>query len=161
MELDVQHALEPGAAAADALPEEADLTRWVSAALAHTEADGALTIRIVGLEEGAALNQTYRGKQGATNVLSFPAELPPEVEVDLLGDIVICAPVVLRESAEQGKTVQAHWCHLVVHGVLHLLGYDHENDAEARFMEAQECKILRDLGFADPYAAEHYESAVA
>jgi len=161
MELDVQYALEPGAAEADALPAEAELSRWVAAALAHDEADGALTIRIVGLEEGVSLNQTYRGKQGATNVLSFPVEVPPDVEVDLLGDVVICAPVVLREAAEQGKPVQAHWCHLVVHGVLHLLGYDHEDDAEARFMEAQEREILRGLGFADPYAAEHYESAVA
>lgn len=161
MELDVQYALEPGVAEADRVPTEAELSRWVAAALVHDEVDGTLTIRIVGLDEGAALNQTYRGKQGATNVLSFPVEVPPEVEVDLLGDVVICAPVVLREAAEQGKTVQAHWCHLVVHGVLHLLGYEHEDDAEARFMEAHERQILNGLGYPDPYATEIYETAVA
>lgn len=143
------------------LPSEADLARWAAATLADDGADGSLTIRIVGMEEGAALNHAYRGKEGPTNVLSFPADIPLGVQLDLLGDVVICAPVVLREAAEQGKTVAAHWCHLVVHGVLHLLGYDHEDDAQAELMETRERDILRHIGFPDPYAAEHHETAVA
>lgn len=161
MEIDVQIALGRDEVAAMQLPTEAVLERWVAAVLADNGATGSLTIRIVGLEEGAALNHTYRGKEGATNVLSFPVDIPLGVEVDLLGDVVICAPVVLREAAEQGKTVAAHWCHLVVHGVLHLLGFDHEDEAEAAFMEARERNILRHIGFPDPYAAEHHETAVA
>lgn len=161
MELDVQYALGSEETSVTLLPSEAELRDWVAAALAYAGAEGELTVRIVGYEEGAALNYAYRGKQGATNVLSFPVEVPSGVEIDLLGDVVICAPIVLREAAEQGKAASAHWCHLVVHGLLHLLGYDHEDDAEARFMEGQERRILCSLGFPDPYAAEHYETAVA
>lgn len=161
MELDVQYAITSAETDDALLPTQADLDRWVTTALTQAGADGALTIRIVGSAEGTALNHTYRGKDGATNVLSFPADVPSGVEVDLLGDVVICAPVVLREAAEQGKSVSAHWCHLVVHGLLHLLGYDHKDDAEARFMEGQERRILQNLGFPDPYTAEHYETAVA
>ena len=110
-----------------------------------------LAIRIVGLEEGQALNRDYRGKDYPTNVLSFPAELPPGVALPLIGDLAICAPVVAREAAEQGKKPTQHWAHMTVHGVLHLLGYDHLEDAEAERMESLETRILASLGIADPY----------
>jgi probable rRNA maturation factor len=111
-----------------------------------------VAIRIVGAEEGRAFNRDYRGKDYATNVLSFPAELPPGVDLPLLGDLAICAPVVEREAAEQHKRPRDHWAHLTVHGTLHLLGYDHLRDAEAEAMEALETRILASLGIADPYA---------
>lgn len=159
MELDVQYAVEAGSASV--LPTAEELERWVAAALAGDDADGQLTIRVVGWDEGVALNETYRHKQGPTNVLSFPFEAPPGVDMELFGDVVICAPVVVSEALEQRKPVHAHWCHLVVHGVLHLLGYDHMEDAEARLMEAREREILQELGYPDPYAAEHGDAAVA
>lgn len=136
------------------LPAPASFRRWAEAALnggrhrRHAE----LSIRIVGLGEGAELNRAYRGRDYATNVLSFPAEPPPGVRWALLGDLAICAPVVLREAAEQGKRVRDHWAHLTVHGVLHLLGYDHIVDQEAEAMEALETRILAGLRIADPYA---------
>ena len=111
-----------------------------------------LSIRIVDIAEGRALNRDYRGKDYATNVLSFPAELPPGVSLPLIGDLAICAPVVAREAAEQGKDPRDHWAHMTVHGVLHLLGYDHIQDSEAEAMEALETRILAGLGIADPYA---------
>lgn len=129
LELDLQIACE----AAD-LPAPDDFERWAAAALAGRRERAALTIRLVDAAEGAVLNGTYRGREGPTNVLSFPFDLPPELELgldpqdpiaDLLGDIVICADVVQREAREQCKTAQAHWAHMVVHGVLHLLDYDH------------------------------------
>jgi probable rRNA maturation factor len=147
LELDLQIALDlPG------LPTEADFRRWAEAALtgAGYQKDAELTLRIVNEAESTALNETYRRKQGPTNVLSFPFEAPPEVDSSLLGDIVICAPVVLREAVSQGKTPEAHWAHLVAHGVLHLLGYDHD-ETQAAAMEALEIRILTDLGYADPY----------
>ena len=147
LELDLQVALDmPG------LPAETDLHRWAEAALAgaNYQKDAELTIRIVNEAESTALNETYRRKQGPTNVLSFPFESPPEVESSLLGDIVICAPVVLREAVSQGKTLAAHWAHLVAHGVLHLLGYDHDEE-QAEAMESLEIHILRGLGYPDPY----------
>lgn len=119
-----------------------------------------LTIRIVGLAESRALNRTWRSKDRPTNVLSFPglsADSEPAVEDMLplgdlaLGDLAICAPVVAREAREQDKTLQAHWAHMVVHGVLHLLGYDHENDRDANVMEGAEAKILARFGFSNPY----------
>ena len=123
-------------------------------ALADTR--GQLVIRIVAGDESADLNQRYRGRQGPTNVLSFPAGevLVPESEAPPIGDIVICAPVVIEEAREQGKDPNAHWTHMVVHGCLHLLGYDHEADEEAAEMEDQERRILARLGLADPYAGE-------
>jgi probable rRNA maturation factor len=111
-----------------------------------------LAIRIVDADEGRALNRDYRGKDYATNVLSFPAELPPGVQLPLLGDLAICAPVVQREALEQGKREKDHWAHLTVHGVLHLLGYDHLADDEAETMEALERRILAGLSIANPYA---------
>ena len=119
---------------------------------------GELTIRVVGEAESAELNERYRHKRGPTNVLAFPSEPLPaegaEDELLPLGDLVICAPVVAREAAEQGKTLEAHWAHIVIHGALHLVGYDHETDAEAGEMEGRERELLAALGIADPYAAE-------
>jgi len=136
------------------LPAPASFRRWVDAALrgARRRKPAELAIRIVGTDEGRALNRDYRGKDYATNVLSFPAELPPGVALPLIGDLAICAPVVRREAAEQGKAPRDHWAHLTVHGVLHLLGHDHIEEAEAERMEALETRILASLGIADPYA---------
>ncbi len=134
------------------VPDAASLSRWAEAALAGRRAEAELSIRIVGEAESAALNDTYRHKAGPTNVLSFPAELPAGVPVAALGDLVICAPVVAREAAAQGKLPEAHWAHMVVHGCLHLLGYDHMDDAQAAEMEPLETRILAALGFQDPYA---------
>ena len=143
------------AAARKGVPSSASFRKWVTAALADRDAPAEMAIRIVGADEGRKLNRTYRGKDYATNVLSFPAELPeglPEdVELPLLGDLVICAPVVARGAAEQGKRPADHWAHLTVHGTLHLLGWDHEADDEAEAMEAREREILAGLGIADPY----------
>lgn len=135
------------------LPKKADLQRWVIAALTNAGYinDAELVIRIVDEAESAALNQSYRHKQGSTNVLSFPFEAIPGVEMNLLGDVVICAPVVLREAILQHKDPMAHWAHIVTHGVLHLLGYDHHNGMQAFAMEALESRILASLGYPDPY----------
>lgn len=135
------------------LPATASFSRWVDAALggAKHAQDTELSIRIVGLDEGRDLNRQYRHKDYATNVLSFPVELPEGVEVPLIGDLVICAPVVAREAAEQDKSERHHWAHLTVHGVLHLLGYDHIVDAEAEIMETMERQVLATLGIPDPY----------
>jgi probable rRNA maturation factor len=111
-----------------------------------------LCIRIVSVRESAQLNKRYRHKAGPTNVLSFPAELPEGLATPLLGDLVICATVVNREATTQGKTRAAHWAHMVVHGSLHLLGFDHIRQQDASRMEAEEVKILRKLGFANPYS---------
>jgi len=120
--------------------------------LAERDAPASVSVRIVDAEEGRALNARWRERDRPTNVLSFPADLPPELELPLLGDLVLCAPVVLREAAEQGKRVEDHWAHLVIHGVLHLLGMDHQDDAEAEEMEQREREILAALGIDDPYA---------
>jgi probable rRNA maturation factor len=128
------------------LPVRADFRRWARAALAGS---GQVTIRLVGADEGRALNREYRGKDQATNVLSFPYESEPAV----IGDLVICPAVVAHEAAEQGKPLSAHYAHLTVHGMLHLQGHDHESDAEAEAMEAEETRILAALGYPDPYAA--------
>lgn len=133
------------------VPAEADLRRWVEATLAGRRVEAELSIRIVDEVEGAALNATYRHKQGATNVLSFPAELPAGVPLPVLGDLVICAPVVTREAQEQGKPPEAHWAHLVVHGCLHLLDFDHETEIQAAEMESLERNILAGMGYPDPY----------
>ena len=145
--------LELQCASAAAVPAEAAFRRWAGAALAGRRVAAELTIRVVDEAEGRSLNQDYRGRDYATNVLSFPVGLPAGVELPILGDLVICAPVVAREAAEQGKDESAHWAHLTVHGVLHLLGFDHETSVDAEVMEAAERKILASLGFPDPYAA--------
>ncbi|MBB6365487.1 MULTISPECIES: rRNA maturation RNase YbeY [Xanthomonas] len=140
------------------LPAATSFRKWVAAALKGRIREADLAIRLVDDREGRALNLHYRGKDYATNVLSFPAELPeglPKgVKLPLLGDLVICAPVVAREAAEQDKPLNAHYAHLTVHGVLHLLGWDHEDDKEAEAMEQLEREILADLGVSDPYAGE-------
>jgi probable rRNA maturation factor len=139
-----------GSKAAPAAPL---MQRWARAALGE-EVRGEITLRIVTAEESADLNSRYRGKPGPTNVLSFPAETPagPGDELLPFGDVVICAAVVEREAREQGKEPAAHWAHMVVHGVLHLQGYDHENVRDAGIMEARERELLAALGFPDPYS---------
>jgi probable rRNA maturation factor len=136
------------------LPAATSLRGFAEAALKGRREDGELSIRVVDSDEGQALNREYRGRDYATNVLSFPAELPPGVPLPILGDLVLCAPVIAREASEQGKALKHHYAHMVVHGVLHLLGYDHMQDAEAEAMEAIECEILASLGMPDPYAGE-------
>jgi probable rRNA maturation factor len=146
-------------------PAKTDLKRWALAALAglkraSNQSAGkkvvdqkvALSLRLVDEAESADLNQRYRGKAGPTNILSFPFEPPPGARGRrYLGDLAICAPVVAREAVEQGKALEAHWAHLVVHGVLHLLGYDHLEEAEAQLMEGLETRTLGELGFPPPY----------
>ena len=140
------------ASRSDLLPSQEQLQHWAEAAVGPFRDEAEISLRIVDNEEGAELNQHWRQKEGATNVLSFPSELPPELELPLLGDLVICAPVVEREAMEQKKSLNAHWAHMVVHGSLHLLGYDHIDDNEAEEMEAMEIDIIQRLGFPDPYS---------
>jgi probable rRNA maturation factor len=161
------------AARRSGVPHASSLARWAHAAYeagcAHSSRDAGaeLTIRVVGAAESRRLNRTWRQKDKPTNVLSFPVD-PAGVSIEasgagafgpgsgapVLGDLAICAPVVAREAREQGKTARAHWAHMVIHGVLHLLGYDHENDRQARRMESLEARILGELGYPDPYAAD-------
>ena len=140
------------------LPSSVSFRKWVAAALKGRIREADLAVRVVDEKEGCSLNHHYRGNDYATNVLSFPAEmpqgLPKGVKMPLLGDLVICAPVVAREAAEQGKSLSAHYAHLTVHGTLHLLGWDHEDDKEADAMEQLEREILAELGIDDPYAGE-------
>lgn len=136
-------------------PSAKRLALWAAAAAGARGRHAELAIRIVGKRESRRLNAHWRGKDYATNVLSFPVEgVPSVVRPRPLGDLVICAPVVAAEAREQGKTQTAHWVHMVVHGLLHLLGHDHEHDAEAERMERLERRVLADLGFPDPYASE-------
>ena len=134
------------------LPAAVSFRKWVAAALKGRIREADLAIRIVGTKEGRALNRHYRGRDYATNVLSFPAELPEGVVLPLLGDIVLCAPVIAREAREQKKALADHYAHLTVHGTLHLLGWDHEDAREADCMEQLEREILAELGIEDPYA---------
>jgi len=142
------------ASTAGDLPSDADIGRWVEAALEELPGPVELTVRLVDEAEGAALNERYRGRPGPTNVLSFPFDAPDGVDLPLLGDLVICAPVVAREAAEQGKPAPAHWAHMVIHGVLHLRGYEHQEPAQARRMESLEIRVLGRLGLPDPYSFE-------
>lgn len=146
LHLDVQRA----STAAD-LPGDAQLRAWARAALADVGGTHALTLRLVDAAESAELNQAYRHKAGPTNVLSFPFEAPPGVSSRLLGDLVICAEVAHREAQEQGKSLSAHWAHMVVHGVLHLRGYDHLTESQATGMETLETEIMARLGYPNPY----------
>ena len=136
---------------AGATPSVHDFNRWAAAAVRSERSSAELCIVVVDHTQGRDLNQRWRQRDYATNVLAFPADLPPELNQPLLGDLVICAPVVIREAREQEKTVEAHWAHLTVHGTLHLLGYDHLDDASEQQMESLETDILSSLGFADPY----------
>ena len=133
------------------LPAATSFRRWAAAAAQGRIRRADLAIRLVDAKEGRALNRHYRGKDYATNVLSFPVELPEGVTLPLLGDLVICAPVVAKEALEQGKPLSAHYAHLTIHGVLHLLGLDHEDEREAEAMEQIERDILATLGLPDPY----------
>lgn len=125
---------------------------WVEQAVSCLDYDVEVCVRVVNLEESCALNHSYRQKNQPTNVLSFPVEFPDGVNVALIGDIVICAPIVAQEAQEFNVTEDARWAHMVVHGVLHLLGYDHMNDKDASVMESLEAQCLNQLGFEDPYA---------
>ena len=138
------------------LPSPVSFRKWIAAALESRIREADLAVRLVGAREGRALNRQYRGKDYATNVLSFPAEntdvkLPTGYKRPLLGDLVLCAPVVAREAREQKKSLLAHYAHLTVHGTLHLLGWDHGDDREAECMEQLEREILAGLGIDDPY----------
>lgn len=140
------------------MPAEQLWVDWARVVLAEHRPDGLLTLRLVGRAEGRDLNQRYRGRDCATNVLSFPMErpagLPAEVPMTELGDLVICMPVVRQEAEAQGKPLVSHCAHLVIHGCLHLLGFDHEASAEAERMEAEEVRLLAGLGISDPYAVD-------
>ena len=139
------------------IPAESDLSHWAQAAW-QGEGEAGVVLRIVNDAESQTLNRDYRGKDYPTNVLSFPYDVPPipleEGETDYLGDLVVCLPVMEREAAEQGKTTTQHWAHLLVHGLLHLQGYDHMTDAEAEEMETLETQILGELGFPNPYQVQ-------
>ncbi len=140
LKLSVQYAARPAG-----VPSRSLFRTWINAAL---EGDAEVTLRIVDAEEGQGLNRDYRGKDYATNVLTFVYELPPVCQ----GDIVLCAPVVSREALEQGKSAEAHYAHMIIHGMLHLQGYDHEDETDAQAMEAVETHIMKRLGYTDPYA---------
>lgn len=135
-------------------PNPALLQQWCQKTLDDLKTQGEITIRIIDALEMAQFNQQYRHKQGATNVLSFPATLPPDIDYPLLGDILICADVVNQEAQEQQKSQHAHWAHMVVHGTLHLLGFDHQLEDDAQVMETHEVEILRQLGYTNPYEIE-------
>ena len=137
-----------------ALPTEKQLIEWARAAWRGGSGDAEVVVRAVDEVEGRRLNHEFRGRDRATNVLSFPFEPLPGVDIDHLGDLVICAPVVAREAAQQGKPAHAHWAHMVIHGMLHLQGHDHETDDQATIMEGLETEILGRLGFPAPYAGE-------
>jgi probable rRNA maturation factor len=146
-DIDVQYIVQPSG-----VPNSQQIHDWLQVTLAAHRENAELTVRIVGEDEITQLNHDYRGQSKPTNVLSFPFEVPDEVEdCHLLGDVVICADVVEKEARQQGKTHTAHWAHMIVHGACHLLGYDHIDDAEAIIMEKLEVKILAQLGFKNPY----------
>ncbi len=135
----------------EAFPEPSQFQQWVDLALAGQTTDHEIVIRLVDESESAGLNEQYRQKQGATNILSFPFEKPVGIELDLLGDLVICVPVVNTEAAQQNKRLFDHWAHITIHGVLHLLGYDHSEDDDAEQMESLEIQLLHSLHIANPY----------
>ncbi|QJR79714.1 rRNA maturation RNase YbeY [Alteromonas pelagimontana] len=150
--IDLQQAYEQPDEALAAVPAFDDLQTWADCAFAALNLqDLEFTVRIVDEEESQSLNFQYRNKDKSTNVLSFPFECPPGVELNLLGDLVVCAPVILREAQEQNKDTDNHYAHMIIHGLLHLLGYDHIEDADAEEMEALEIAILSQLGIDDPY----------
>ena len=133
------------------VPSERLMGRWAAAALGRRAAGRELAVQVVPSSEIRRLNHKYRGKDSPTNVLSFPTTASARLRPRPLGDLVICPAVLRREAREQGKSLRAHWAHLVVHGVLHLAGYDHEDDGDAKRMERREIAVLRALGYANPY----------
>ena len=146
IELDLQLACKD-----ENLPTKEQVAQWLEAVLSPYGKSFEITVRIVEASESQQLNHQYRGKNKPTNVLSFPFEVPDGIELNLLGDMVICAEVVMQEAIEQNKANNAHWAHMIIHGCLHLLGYDHISDTDAEEMEALEIKILAQLGFKNPY----------
>lgn len=135
------------------IPAAENIEQWISAALASDAlSEAEVSVYIVDEAESQTLNAQYRGKDKPTNVLSFPADIPEAVGIPLLGDLVVCAPVVAREAKEQGKSLDAHWAHMLVHGTLHLLGYDHIEDDEAETMESLETELITRMNFPAPYA---------
>ncbi|MCW8925336.1 MAG: rRNA maturation RNase YbeY [Xanthomonadales bacterium] len=160
LELEVQRSTKCGD-----VPKDDQFQVWAEAALSGRAGGYNLAIRIVDETEALRYNRDYRDKDYATNVLSFPAELPKglpeEVRAPQLGDLLICAPVVASEAVEQGRTIDDHWAHLVIHGVLHLLGYDHQGADEATAMESLETEILATLGISDPYIDSTLESSAS
>lgn len=150
LELDLQQACRDE----DGLPTPAQFRQWAEAALSDYREDAEITIRVVDSEESRQLNRDYRGKDKPTNVLSFPFQCPPGISLPLLGDLVICKAVVEAEAEAQQKPPEAHWAHMVVHGCLHLLGFDHIEEDEAQQMEDLETRILQQLGYQDPYLSE-------
>jgi len=150
IELDLQLAVEQE----DGLPSFEDIHLWLSKAVSQFQPQAEVTVRIVDEQESHQLNLEYRGKDKPTNVLSFPFEAPPGIEMDLLGDLIVCRQVVEQEAIEQEKPLSAHWAHMIVHGSLHLLGYDHIEDDEAEEMESLETEIMQSMGFEDPYISE-------
>ena len=150
--LDFQQAYEIEDDIQRSIPSEQAFETWANAVLSHIGVvDKEMTVRIVDEQESHGLNFEYRGKDKSTNVLSFPFECPPEVPIPLLGDLVICAPVIVAEAAQQKKAIADHYAHMVIHGTLHLLGYDHIDDADAEEMEGIEVHILKQLEIDDPY----------
>jgi len=135
-------------------PQASDFITWANTALAGRKNNAELTIRIVNENEITDLNNRYRHKNSPTNVLSFPAEYANDIPVSLIGDVVICAPVVIKEAKDQQKDPIAHWAHLTIHGTLHLLGYDHINEQDAKKMESTEIALLKQLGFTNPYTQD-------
>ena len=133
------------------LPDQEQFQYWVDAVLNDGSEDSELVIRIVDEAEMTQFNEQYRDKKGSTNILSFPFEAPEGVENYLLGDMLVCAPVVEKEAQQQNKELEHHWAHMIVHGVLHLLGYDHVDDEDAEEMEALEIKILKKINIKNPY----------
>lgn len=144
--IEVQYAL-----GAPGLPADSQIRRWAGAALQGLKRPAEVVIRIVDAAEMTALNRQYRNKDGPTNVLAFPCEPPPGVDTGLLGDVVICAPLVAEEAIAGQKSQEAHWAHLVIHGLLHLRGFDHQDASAAAVMEARETQLLGRLGYSDPY----------
>lgn len=138
----------------DSIPENELITNWATQALDQEHQEAEITLRVVDIEEGLELNKEWRKKDSATNVLSFPVGEVIEQAPNLLGDIVICAPIVEQEAKQQGKSSEAHWAHLIIHGILHLQGYDHESEEEANVMETKEIQVLKKIGYANPYETE-------
>jgi probable rRNA maturation factor len=137
-------------------PSEAQIQLWIDTALEEVNQDTEIVVRIVDEQESAELNEQYRHKKGATNILSFPVEIPEGIDIDLnlLGDLVICAPVLEQEAQQQSKNLTHHWAHIIIHGVLHLLGYDHLDDEQAEEMESKEIALLQQLNINNPYQQE-------
>ena len=159
--VDIQNALEPEP---QGIPSEEKIIEWVSFVLNDAGEsvldESEMTVRLVHEAEITELNQNYRQKDGPTNVLSFPADIPDEVELPLLGDVIICAEIVENEAQSQNKSLESHWAHMVVHGTLHLLGYDHIEESDAVEMETKEIEILANFGYSNPYNAHSLENLV-